>query len=81
MNLLELLGGPARYILGLGPPPCPAPAPGDHASTGPAWDRGVAPSGSESVGKSEDSTTGPTDEAAGRNWLPISVFDIEVRSP
>ena len=33
INLLELLGGPGRYILGLGPPPWPARAPSDNAST------------------------------------------------
>ena len=27
INLLELLGGPRRYILGVGPPPGPARAP------------------------------------------------------
>ena len=47
INLLELLGGPGRYIIGLGPPPSPAPAPSDNASTSPASGRGVAPSGSE----------------------------------
>ena len=70
INLLELLGGPGRYILGLGPPPWPAPAPSDNGSTESASGRGVAPSGSESVGKSggsTSSTTGPSDEAARRN--------------
>ena len=47
INLLELLGGPGRYILGLGPPPWPAPAPSDNAPTDPASGRGVTPSGSE----------------------------------
>jgi hypothetical protein len=70
INLLELLGGPGRFILGLGPPPWPAPASPKQASTDPTSNRGVAPSGSESVGKSGGSTrstTGATDEAARRN--------------
>ena len=68
INLLELLGGPGRYILGLGPPPWPAPAPSDNAPTDPASGRGVTPSGSDFVGKSEGSTSStPSDEAAGRN--------------
>ena len=71
INLLELLGGPARFILGLGPPPWPAPAPSDdHASTDPASDQSVAPSGGEAAGKSGGSTsttTGPTDDAARRD--------------
>ena len=70
INLLDLLGGPGRYILGLGPPPWPAPAPSDNASTDPASGRGVTRSGGESFGESggsTSSTTGPSDEAAGRN--------------
>ena len=70
INLLELLGGPGRYILGLGPPPWPAPAPSDDHTSDPASDQGVAPSGGEATDKrggSTSSTTGPTDDTARRD--------------
>ena len=64
INLLELLGGPGRFILGLGPPPWGAPVrDDDRASADPSSGRGVKPSGGESVersGGSTSSTTGPS---------------------
>jgi len=69
INLLEMLGGPGRFILGLGPPPWPVPAPvDDHVSTTTSA-RGVTPSGNDARDKSGASTsspTGPTDDRASR---------------